>query len=127
MTAPATQAVLDALEAAGGADCARFVGGCVRNALIGRPIADIDVATTLKDQTASLAGERVSAELLKLFAADDPRAAVRLMRQTGVLAVVLPQALDIERFEALVELERALGEPDPLLRLAALLPDDPDA
>jgi poly(A) polymerase len=26
ITAPATQAVLDALEAAGGPDCARFVG-----------------------------------------------------------------------------------------------------
>ncbi|THD64331.1 CCA tRNA nucleotidyltransferase [Phenylobacterium sp.] len=47
MTAPATAAVLDALEAAGGADCARFVGGCVRNSLIGQPISDIDIATRL--------------------------------------------------------------------------------
>jgi poly(A) polymerase len=47
MTAPATAAVFDALEAAGGADCARFVGGCVRNALIGKPIGDIDIATRL--------------------------------------------------------------------------------
>ena len=47
MTTPATVAVLDALEAAGGPDCARFVGGCVRNALLGRPIDDIDIATTL--------------------------------------------------------------------------------
>ena len=36
-----------ALEAAGGAGCARFVGGCVRNALLRRPIGDIDIATTL--------------------------------------------------------------------------------
>jgi poly(A) polymerase len=36
-----------ALEAAGGPGCARFVGGCVRNALIGQPVADIDIATTL--------------------------------------------------------------------------------
>jgi poly(A) polymerase len=36
-----------ALAAAGGLDCARFVGGCVRNALIGAPIDDIDIATTL--------------------------------------------------------------------------------
>ena len=36
MPAPDTAAVFDALEARGGADCARFVGGCVRNALIGR-------------------------------------------------------------------------------------------
>src|SRR5579859_1773793 len=47
MTAADTAAVLDALEAAGGADCARFVGGCVRNTLIGKPVSDIDIATVL--------------------------------------------------------------------------------
>jgi len=47
LTAPATQAVMAALEAVGGPGCARFVGGCVRNALIGVPVADIDIATTL--------------------------------------------------------------------------------
>jgi poly(A) polymerase len=47
MTAPETVAVFDALEAAGGADCARFVGGCVRNTLVGRPVDDLDIATTL--------------------------------------------------------------------------------
>ncbi len=50
LTAPATRAVVAALEAAGGAGCARFVGGCVRNALIGAPVADIDLATTLKPE-----------------------------------------------------------------------------
>lgn len=50
LTAPATRAVMAALEAAGGADCARFVGGCVRNALIGAPVADVDIATTLKPE-----------------------------------------------------------------------------
>jgi poly(A) polymerase len=265
MTAPATKAVFDALEAAGGVDCARFVGGCVRNAIIGQPIADVDVATTLppdavtkalraggvravptgvehgtvtavykhqaievttlrrdvetdgrravvafttdwsedaerrdftlnslyarrdgsifdptghgvadalagrivfvgdaeqrlredhlrslrffrflawygrgepdaaaiaaitrlKDQVASLAAERISAELLKLLAARDPRAAVRLMMETGVLPVILPGRLDLARFEALTAIGRELGETDALLRLAALLPDDP--
>ena len=48
LTSRATAAVFDALEAAGGPDCARFVGGCVRNALVGRPVDDIDVATRLK-------------------------------------------------------------------------------
>lgn len=47
MTAPATAAVMDALEAAGGPACARFVGGCVRNTLMRRPVGDIDIATTL--------------------------------------------------------------------------------
>lgn len=263
MTAPATTAVFDALEAAGGPDCARFVGGCVRNALIGRPIADLDVATiltpqavikalraggvravptgvehgtvtavfdhqpvevttlrrdvetdgrravvafttdwredaerrdftlnalyatrdgtifdptghgvadaragrivfvgdpemrlredhlrslrffrflawygrgepdaaavaaitALKDQVANLAAERISAELMKLLAAADPRPAMQLMQQTGVLAVILPGPLDLGRFEALVGLEIRLAETQPLLRLAALLPD----
>ncbi|WP_269717069.1 CCA tRNA nucleotidyltransferase [Caulobacter sp. NIBR2454] len=52
MSDPATQAVINALEAAGGAGCARFVGGCVRNTLLNRPVDDIDIATSLlPDQT----------------------------------------------------------------------------
>ncbi len=50
LTAPATRAVIAALEAAGGPGCARFVGGCIRNALIGAPVADIDIATTLRPE-----------------------------------------------------------------------------
>lgn len=48
MTDPATQAVMSALEAAGGPGSARYVGGCVRNALIGEPVNDIDIATPLE-------------------------------------------------------------------------------
>ena len=268
MTAPATRAVIEALEADGGAGCARFVGGCVRNAVLRKPITDIDIATTLTpdavtralaaaglkavptgidhgtvtavakgtpfeittlrrdvetdgrravvafttdwaedaqrrdfrlnalyadpsgrlyDPTAGgladahagrivfvgdaetriredglrilrffrfqawygrgepdaaglaacaalkgligqLSAERVSAELLKLLAADDPRPAVRLMAQTGVLAEVLPEAVGLARFEALVAIEtEMLFTEDALLRLAAQLPDDPTA
>ena len=50
LTSPATVAVFDALEAAGGPDCARFVGGSVRNALVGRPVDDFDIATRLKPE-----------------------------------------------------------------------------
>ena len=265
MTAPATAAVFDALEAEGGADCARFVGGSVRNALVGRPIDDLDIATTLtpdrvtkalkaaklkavptgiehgtvtavsdhkpheittlrrdvstdgrratvafttdwsldaqrrdltlnalyagrdgtifdptgqgvadaragriafvgeplqrlhedylrilrffrfyahfgkgqpdaaalaacaalKDHIDTLAAERISKELLKLLAADDPRPAVRMMTQTGVLEVILKAPANLARFEAMVEVEvDQLFDCDPLLRLAALLPDD---
>ncbi|WP_411286871.1 CCA tRNA nucleotidyltransferase [Phenylobacterium sp.] len=265
MTSPQTTAVLDALEAAGGPDCARFVGGCVRNTLISAAVDDLDIATTLtpvqvtealtaaglrvvpsgfehgtvtaisqgrpyeittlrrdvvtdgrravvaftddwaqdarrrdftlnalyaqrdgtvfdptghgvadaragrivfvgepeqrlredylrilrffrfmawygkgapdpaglaacaalKDQVKTLAAERISKELLKLLAADDPRPAVRLMAESGVLAVVLPGATNLARFEVLVEIEsEQLFETDPALRLAALLPDD---
>jgi poly(A) polymerase len=266
MTHPATRAVTAALEAAGGAGCARFVGGCVRNAILKQPIADIDIATpltpdavskaltdaglkavptgidhgtvtavaqgkpfeittlrrdvetdgrravvayttdwaedaqrrdfrlnalyadpsgrlydptaggladahagrivfvgdaqtriredalrilrffrfnawygrgepdaaglaacaALRDLIGNLSAERVSAELLKLLAAEDPRGVVRLMAQSGVLAVVLPEAQGLERFEKLVGIEtEMLFTEDALLRLAALLPDDP--
>jgi len=265
MTAPATAAVFDALEAEGGTGCARFVGGCVRNALVGRPIDDIDIATTLtpdrvvkalksaglgavptgiehgtvtavssrkpheittlrrdvttdgrratvaftddwakdaqrrdftlnalyadrdgtlfdptgqgvadaragrivfvgvpeqrlgedhlrnlrffrflawfgkgapdanalaacaavKDNIESLSAERVSKEMLKVLAADDPREAVRLMAETGVLGVILQVPLNLVRFDALIGIETdQLFETDPVLRLAALLPDD---
>jgi len=265
MTAPKTAAVLDALEAEGGPDCARFVGGCVRDTLVGRPVDDLDIATTLtpdrvtkalkaariravptgldhgtvtavsdhtpheittlrrdvstdgrratvaftddwwedaqrrdftlnslyasrdgtifdptghgvadakagrivfvgdpeqrliedhlrnlrffrfyawfgkgepdpaavaacatlKDRIDGLAAERISKELLKLLAADDPRAAVRLMAEAGVLGVILKAPANLGRLDALVEIEAdQLFECDPVLRLAALLPDD---
>ena len=50
MSAPQTRAVMEALAAAGGPDCARFVGGCVRDALSGHAVNDIDIATTLTPQ-----------------------------------------------------------------------------
>jgi poly(A) polymerase len=266
MTASATRRVFAALEARGGADCARFVGGCVRNAVLGRPVDDLDIATTLTPEQATealraagvrvvptgvehgtvtavadhrpfeittlrrdvetdgrravvafttdwaedaarrdfrlnalyadldgrlfdptgggladaragrivfvgdpqvriredylrilrffrfyawfgrgapdeaglkacgalsegltrISAERVQKELLKLLAAEDPRAAVRLMAGAGVLAVAAPAAVDVDRFAALVRIEREiLGEADPELRLAALLPADP--
>lgn len=46
LTAPASVAILEAL-AGDGAET-RFVGGAVRDALAGRPVADVDLATTLQ-------------------------------------------------------------------------------
>jgi len=81
----------------------------------------------LKDGMDQLSAERVSKELLKLLAADDPRPAVRLMAATGVLTQVLPAAGSLARFEALVAIEtEQLFDNDPELRLTALLPDDPE-
>lgn len=268
MAAASTQAVLDALEAKGGTGCARFVGGSVRNALLDRPVDDIDIATVLtpdqviealksaglkavptgvehgtvtaisgrqpfeittlrrdvatdgrravvafttdwaedaqrrdftlnalyadrdgtifdptgtgvadgkagrivfvgdpqtrlredylrilrffrfqawygqgepdavalaacaalKGEMGQLAAERISKELLKLLAAEDPRGAVALMAQSGVLAQIVPEAENLARFDQLVEIESdQLFTNDPLLRLAALLPDDQSA
>ncbi|MGY6629202.1 MAG: CCA tRNA nucleotidyltransferase [Oceanicaulis sp.] len=49
MTAPATRAVMDALSP-GDSDQARFVGGCVRDALRREAVGDIDVATVLRPE-----------------------------------------------------------------------------
>src|SRR5207302_6029056 len=48
MKAAPTRALLKALGNAGIA--ARFVGGCVRDALLGRPIADVDLATPARPE-----------------------------------------------------------------------------
>ncbi len=79
----------------------------------------LDACARLKAGLASLSRERVGKETLRLLAAPDPRFAVRLMSEAGVLAEVLPDAVAIDRFAALVPVS-----PEPLLRLAALLPDD---
>lgn len=51
MSEPATLAVIAALEARGGPGCARFVGGCVRDTVMGLAVGDIDIATPLKPGT----------------------------------------------------------------------------
>lgn len=56
MTAPATRRVMSALDAAA-AGGSRFVGGSVRNALLGEPVADIDIATILTPEAAKQALE----------------------------------------------------------------------
>ena len=59
MRAPATRAVLGALRAAGGE--VRFVGGCVRNAILGHQVNDIDLATTLRPEATRVLDEAVMA------------------------------------------------------------------
>jgi poly(A) polymerase len=49
MAAPETTALLAALTAEGAV--ARFVGGCVRDAVAGRPVGDIDIATSGTPET----------------------------------------------------------------------------
>ena len=48
VAAPPTRAVCAAIEAGGHAIL--FVGGCVRNALLGQPVADIDLATDARPE-----------------------------------------------------------------------------
>jgi poly(A) polymerase len=90
--------------------------------------AGLRACAALKDGLDRLSAERVSKELLKLLGADDPRPALALMRDGGVLAAVLPGATGLDRLDRLVALEReTLGAVDAELRLATLLPPDPAA
>lgn len=82
------------------------------------------LAGTLK----GLSRERIGGELLALLALPDPAPTVRLMAGAGVLAVVLPEARarELATLERLIATEQAqAAAPDPLRRLAALVPAIP--
>ena len=92
----------------------------------GQP-ADPESESACKALAATLKGlsrERVGMEMMNLLALPDPAPTVARMAALGVLAVVLPEA-DVAALAALVA-EEAKQEvaPDPLRRLAALLPAD---
>jgi poly(A) polymerase/tRNA nucleotidyltransferase (CCA-adding enzyme) len=62
-----------------------------------------------------IAPERVWMELKRLLEAPDPVGALRLMEETGIRAAVLPEGADPGALHAALP-------PDPLLRLAAIVP-----
>jgi poly(A) polymerase len=74
----------------------------------------------------ALSRERIAQEVLKLLAAADPLRAVRLMVDHGIFRPVLPEIGQdgVARLGSLVAREGAAG--DPIRRLAALLPPQPD-
>ena len=77
-----------------------------------------------------LSRERVAMELLTLLALPDPAPTVARMQAKGVLPVILPEAdaSGVAALEHLIAEEtRQHVAPDPLRRLAALLPADPRA
>jgi poly(A) polymerase len=72
-----------------------------------------------------LSGERVQKELLRLLQARSPLLSLRAMERASILVEILPGDLQLDRVARLVDIENAnRREPDKLLRLAALLPDD---
>lgn len=74
---------------------------------------------------AKLSPERIAKELLKLISASNPMPALRQMAASGILTAVLPEASNLERLNALIEIDAmTFFEVDPILRLGALLPDD---
>lgn len=70
---------------------------------------------------AGLSAERVWSELERILSAPDPRTAISLMAELGVLCAVVPVETDPERLARLVAAD---APADPLLRLAALLTGD---
>lgn len=84
--------------------------------------AGLDACTRLSALVEGLSAERVSAELLKLMAAPDPRPAMRAMAGAGVLARILPGHAGLGLFETMCGVSD-----DPALRLSALLPADAEA
>jgi poly(A) polymerase len=99
-------------------------------ARFGSQPADAEAETACAELAATLKGlsrERIAMELLNLLSLPDPAAAVARMAELGVLPVILPEA-DAAALPPLIAAERSdQVPPDPLRRLAALLPADPPA
>ncbi|HEV2746977.1 MAG TPA: CCA tRNA nucleotidyltransferase [Allosphingosinicella sp.] len=90
--------------------------------------AALEACAARANDLMALSRERIADELLKLLTLPDPAPTLELMVGRGILRPVLPE-IDESGVAELVELvrrERAAGvEPQPLRRLAALLPADP--
>jgi poly(A) polymerase len=80
--------------------------------------------SALADTLTALSRERVGMEFLNLLGLADPAPTVARMAELAVLAVILPEA-DPQALARLTAQERAQDVgPDPMRRLAALLPAD---
>ena len=89
--------------------------------------AGLDACAARANDLMALSRERIAAELLKLLIARDAVAVTALMVERGILAAVLPEidSAGAARLATLADREAATGiAPDPIRRLAALLPSD---
>src|SRR3954469_2207514 len=89
--------------------------------------AAVDACAQRANDLMALSRERIADELLKLLGMPDPVSTVRIMLERAILKPVVPEiaAKRLPDLEALIAGEREAGiAPDPLRRLAALLPWD---
>lgn len=89
----------------------------------GRSAPDAETVAALRGGVGGLArlsSERVWSEFKRILLAPDPAASLRLMAALGVLDAILPAA----RVEALGRLIESGAPADPILRLAALAPEE---
>ena len=85
----------------------------------------LKACTARANDLMALSRERIADELLKILALPDPTRTVSLMVERGIFRPVIPEIdhAGIQRLQLLVERERiARMAPEPLRRLAALLP-----
>ena len=97
---------------------ARFDGGEIDTAAL-------EACAARANDLMALSRERIADELLKLLAVADPSSTVRIMLDRGILKPVLPEVAgdSLRDLEALIAAESAARlSPDPIRRLAALLP-----
>ena len=102
------------------------------NAYYGTGVPDkngLDACRKLAPRLVELSAERIRDEVHKLLAAPDPSPVVTVMCVEGIFTPILPAIQHPDRLKVLVWLEsRALARPqvvpDPLRRLACLLPPD---
>jgi len=90
--------------------------------------AALDACTARANDLMALSRERIAAELVKLLVAAGAVETSALMVSHGILAPVLPEIDErgVTRLSCVVAAEKAAGiAPNPIRRLAALLPDDP--
>jgi len=88
--------------------------------------AALDACTLRANDLMALSRERIADETVKTLGLPDPVATVALMVERGIFVPVLPEITDAARLAALVADEAAIAiAPDPIRRLAALLPRDP--
>jgi poly(A) polymerase len=87
--------------------------------------AALDACAARANDLMALSRERIADELLKLLALADPAPTVALMIARGIFRPVLPEIVSAERLAALIAAEQEAGiAPDPIRRLAALLPPE---
>ncbi len=89
--------------------------------------AAVEACTARANDLMALSRERIADETIKTLAIPDPVATVALMIDRGIFVPVLPEIADSSRLAALVADEAAAEiAPDPIRRLSALLPRDPE-
>ena len=90
--------------------------------------AALDACTARANDLMALSRERIADELLKLLGVEDPVPTVKIMLEHAILKPVIPEiaVTSWQRLRSLVDAEAEADiAADPLRRLSALLPRDP--